>query len=482
MILTHKRDNHLYLVFQDFEDKIEDIYKSLEDFPSKSKKSIKGILDKNFFSNVLDRQKSYINSITTYIDDISDKNKQYYFHLYILPKDINITYDHNDTKDNLINKVEALSIKLFKLYSNLNINKKGIELFENYDGNNFLQLEASFYIQKLESIYGNMINYKANHKNKIICSDRVVGIEIDELNIMENNPLKNYQFIKTTNQQDLIRFIYSTMLFLKENKLQIFKDTANYEYEKLLKLINKINNLLLKISSKKNMIQDKITKDSIEKYLRIYKNKKELKQNKKLYKIIKSIFYTQLDTNIQFFASIDLTKVFELIIEKRLNHYYENLFIGEEENKRIVSFRNRKADKYLNSINYLLSKPKPKIYQYPDFLIKDNHTDKDIYHIVDAKYKLENNIYNSSDIRQLLIYSILFNKEFTSTVFNQKYIKKMIIYAEKSDIDIDHIDGLQLQLDSIDLFIQNTNNIVCNDSLFDSEIVFMPIEVFNNNL
>jgi hypothetical protein len=479
MILTHKRDNHLYLVFQDFEDKVEDIYNAIETFPSKSQKPIKDILDKNFFSNILDRQKSYVNSITTYIDGITDKDKQYYFHLYILPKDLNIIYDNNDTKDDLINKVETLSIKLFKVYSKLNINKKGIELFENYEGNNFLQLEASFYIQKLESIYGNMINYKVNHKNKIICSDKTIGIEIDELNIMEKNPLKNYQFIKTPYQQDLIRFIYSTMLFLKENKLQIFKDTANYEYELLTKLINKINNLLLKISSKKNMIQDNITKDSIEKYLKIYKNKKELKQNKKLFQIIKSIFYTQLDTNIQFFASIDLTKVFEQIIEKRLTSYYENLYIGEEDNSKIISFGTRKPDRYLNSINYLLSDPNPKIYQYPDFLIKDIYDDTNIYHIIDAKYKLKKNIFNASDIRQLLTYSILFNKGFSNILSNQKYINKIIIYANKSDIDINNIDSLKLHIAPIDLFNSNNQYIMCNDSLFDSEVLFIPIKILS---
>ena len=41
MILTHNKDNHLYLVFQDFEDKIEDIYKAIKVFPSKASIEIK---------------------------------------------------------------------------------------------------------------------------------------------------------------------------------------------------------------------------------------------------------------------------------------------------------------------------------------------------------------------------------------------------------------------------------------------------------
>ena len=137
MLLTHIKDNHLYLVFQDFEDKIDDIYKAVKQFPHKASVEIKEILKENFFADTLQRQRDYVNSISTYIDDISDEGKQYFFHLYILPKDINISYDITD-KDELITKIESLSLKLFQLYSQLDTGRRNIQLFEHSKGENFL--------------------------------------------------------------------------------------------------------------------------------------------------------------------------------------------------------------------------------------------------------------------------------------------------------------------------------------------------------
>ena len=74
------------------------------------------ILKDNFFSNSLNRHKNYINTISTYIDDISEENQQYFFYLFILPKDLEINYDNISDRE-IISKVEKLSIKIFKLYS-----------------------------------------------------------------------------------------------------------------------------------------------------------------------------------------------------------------------------------------------------------------------------------------------------------------------------------------------------------------------------
>ena len=85
MIFTYQKEQHLYLIIQDFEDKIEDIYKEIRKFPKDTPKLIKKLLRKNFFSDSLQRQKQYVSSISTYIDGIYGGEKQYFFHLYILP-------------------------------------------------------------------------------------------------------------------------------------------------------------------------------------------------------------------------------------------------------------------------------------------------------------------------------------------------------------------------------------------------------------
>jgi len=478
MILTHQKDNHLYLVFQDFEDKIEDIYIKIKEFPPKASNEIKKILRDNFFSDTLQRQRDYINSISTYIDDISDDGKQYFFHLYILPKDIKINHTITD-KDKLIEKIEKLSFKLFELYSQLDTNNRNIKLFEQNKGQNFLQLEANFYINKLNKLYSYLLNYKAHSKNKVICSDRRIGIEIEELNRLESNPLKNYQFIKVTYQKELIKFVYTTISFLKESRIEIFKSKAEDEYQILIKLVNKINNLLLKISSPKSMIDEKVSKEKLPKYLQQYKNKKEIKDNRKIYKIIKSIFYTQLDNNVQFFISLNLPKIFEKLVERKLSNYHNDLFIGDESSKAIVTSQSIK-DISLNSTNFLLNNAPNKIKQYPDFLIKEKVEEQNIYHIIDAKYKLEKNILNEQDIRQILTYSILFNKKYSQNLQNQKKIKKFIIYTKLSNIDLNNIENIYLNIENINIFKIKESYKVYEDNLFNSKIIFIQLNLIVN--
>jgi len=478
MLLTHIRDNHLYLVFQDFEDKIEDIYKAIKQFPPKASIEIKEILKENFFADTLQRQRDYVNSISTYIDDISEDGKQYFFHLYILPKDIEINHNITD-KDELISKIESLSLKLFQLYTPLEMGSRDIKLFEHTKGKNFLQLEANFYINKLDKLYNYLLNYKAHSKNKVICSDKRIGVEIDELNRLESNPLKHYQFIKVAYQKELIRFIYTTISFLKRYRIEIFESKANSEYKILLKLINKINNLLLKISSHQSMVDERVSKKDLSKYLLQYKNKKEIKDNRSIYEIITSFFYTQLNNDVQFFMSINLPKIFEQLVEKKLSDYSDNLFIGDESSKLIVTSA-KVRDESLNSINFLLKSAPKTIKQYPDFLINENRGEQEIYHVIDAKYKLERSILNEQDIRQILTYAILFNKEYSAQLFNQTNVKKFIIYAKSSKVNLNNIKSLRLNIQEIDIFSEDDSYLIYEDNLFDSKIVFIGITFYNN--
>jgi hypothetical protein len=475
LLIAYKEDNHLYLVFQDFIYKEDEVYKKLKIFPKNTVKSIVTILKENFFSNPLSRQKNYINSISTYIDNITDDNKQYFFHLYILPKDLDIEFDSNENPKDLIIKAEQLSIKLFKLYHSLDIftNKK-LELLKHFTGKSFLQLEVSYYVKQLEKLYNNLLNYTSHHKNTIICSDKRIGLEIDSLNILENNPLKNYQFIKTPYQKDLLTFIYSTIDFLIKNKFEIFKSNQLDDYYRLTKLTNKIKNHLLKIGDRKNIILEHISKDSILDYLRKYKSKKEIKDNIKIFNIIQSIFYTKLDKDIQFFLSIDLTKVFENIVEKRLNSHIDNLYIGNESASSIIYAKDKTKAEKLNSVNNLISSSKRNLKQYPDFLIESKYNEQQIFHIIDAKYKLEDNIPNENDTRQILIYSLLFNKEFSMDLNNQKYIKKIIIYAKKTKFNLNDIEDIQFNFDCIDI---NNTDFKAEDNIFASNLQFIGINL-----
>lgn len=475
MIISHANENKLYLVFQDFEDKIEDIYAELDKFPKNAASSIRKILDNNLFSrNILERQTNYIDSISTYIDDINYKDEVYYFYLFIIPKDIDIDFNGITDKEERIKKIEELLIKLFKLYSRYSSNQKVIELFENFKGNSFLQLEAEFYLKKLNKIYGTLLNYKRNYKNQIICSDKIIGEEIFELNVIEENPLKNYQFIKAPFQKDLIKFICSSLKFLKKKRLDIFEKNAQDEYKEILKILNKINNLLIKISTHKNISSDNISKKTLDKFFKKYKNNIEIKKNKKVFNLVQSIFFTELKKDVQLFLSVDLTKVFERVLEKKLSYYDEFLYIGNESEQKIVKSDGSK-DQNINNINFLLEKGKTKlINQYPDFMINEENC----FHIIDAKYKFKESVLKKSDdIRQVLVYSLLFNKDmFFAKNEDMKKIKKIILYVQKSNVNMNNFNDLVINIERID--IDNLlDSFSYKENLFNTEVIISPIQL-----
>ncbi|WP_165772871.1 McrC family protein, partial [Malaciobacter marinus] len=288
------------------------------------------------------------------------------------------------------------------------------------------------------------------------------------------NPLKNYQFIKAPFQKDLIKFIYSSLKFLKKKRLDIFEENARDEYKEILKILNKINNLLIKISTHKNISSDNISKKTLDKFFRKYKNNIEIKKNKKVFNLVHSIFFTELKKDVQLFLSVDLTKVFEKVLEKKLSHYDKLLYIGNESEQKIVK-SDGSIDKNINNSNFLLEEGKTKlINQYPDFMIKEeNH-----FHIIDAKYKFKENVLKKSDdIRQVLVYSLLFNKDmFFAKNEDMQKIKKIILYVQKSNININNFNDLVINIERID--IDNLlDSFSYKENLFNTEVIISPIEV-----
>jgi len=454
--------NNIYIIFNDL---INDLFSEIDKttLNSSLKNEIKNFIQKNKINNNLYRQKNYVNSIYTYIDNI---NGTYNLFIYILPKEIDFI-NVEKTKDN-IKKIEKIVKEIFKIYLTLtNSSKIKFTILKEFKGDNLLDLELQFYIDKLNQIYNYLINYKKNHKNIIICSDKIVGIKIDFLNVLEENPLKIYQMIKKNSQKDLIIFIYSLISYFEKNKIKIFKNSK--EFFKLIKIIEKIKNFLIKISDvpifSKNLTQDNLTT-----FFNEYKNKKEIKQNRKIFILMKELFLNQLKEGVFFYEKIDLTKMFEKFVERGLKNFYkENLYIGNEEKGKIIG----KNSEYLNMINYLLErKNKKKLKQYPDFLIKEN----DIYHIIDAKYRLLNSLLKDRTIFwQIIIYSKLFNKN-----KDLSKVKKIIIYPKKLEIDLKKVDLnlINIKLNQPSICIENNIKLSFNELVFNTTINFIEVELF----
>jgi len=165
--------------------------------------------------------------------------------------------------------------------------------------------------------------------------------------------------------------------------------------------------------------------------------------------------------------------MFEKVVENALiNTYDKHLYIGDESKKRITG--EESYSQHLNRINYLLKDKDDDsmVKQYPDFLVRDN---SGIYHILDAKYKLKKDLYKDRAMFwQVLVYSKLFNQSIT----NQNRIKKIIVFAEHSEIDLDHIDNIAMnsteaiQIENCDWYY--------NEMLFGSEIGFIGLKTLQN--
>ncbi|MFA5502342.1 MAG: hypothetical protein WC253_06885 [Sulfurovaceae bacterium] len=102
------------------------------------------------------------------------------------------------------------------------------------------------------------------------------------------------------------------------------------------------------------------------------------------------------------------------------------------------------------------------------------------FHHLTLKSKLEENVVNEADIRQILIYSILFNKAYSKETKNQKNIKKIIVYADKSVVDLDNIDTLSLNIDPMDLF-DIEPDIILEDNVLDTQIKCIGINTLQNS-
>ncbi len=415
-----------------------------------------------------DRQKNYVNSVSTYIDVVHEVkgSKVYFLNLYILPKDIKLKYDPTQTDEEIIRKIERLSFRIYQLYTT-QVNHRNVHLkvLKEFKGETLLDFQMQFYKKELERLHDHLINYTRSLKDHIICSDKHVGVMIDDLNTLEGNPLKRYQFVKMPHQNDLIIFVYSLLCFLKTERLEVFKEHASFK--ELISIIEKINSFLKKISTSSYLRQEEVTVKNLSHFFQTYRNSSEVKKNRVVLEILEGIFFNQLKEGVFLAKSIDMTKMFEQVVEKRLKiQYGHNLFIGDENRGKILGIKPYSGE--LNHINFLLEKDHRKsIKQFPDFLIQDGA----VNHIVDAKYKLHHKTLERGTIWQVLIYAKLFNKS-----KDMKSIKKVVVYAQKSDVDLDDFSDLNINFDqgiNIDSAVETYQ-----ENVFDSEIGFLGIKTF----
>lgn len=476
MFLVRFEANTVYAVFQDLSNESKDISKNIskklqdENVPISIHNRIKDFFtDNKQVGENFSRQKAYISTLETYIDVVNDKQHKnvYRLNLHILPKDINLTYYRVYNAKTIIEKVGKLSFHIFKLYDSLENQKdEKLKALKKFKGKTFLDLELSFYLQELNRLHDHLLTYKRSLKDKIICSDKDVGIMLESLNEVEDNPLNRYQFVKVAHQRDLITFVYSLVIFLEKERIDYFKE--NESYKKLKNIISKVNNYLLKISTSSHIKKEQITFSSLQKFFNRYKNSKEIQKNKFIYNILESIFHNQLKEGVFISKSIDMTKMFEKIVENSLrNIYSDNLFIGEEP-KEITGVEPDKT--HLNKINHLLEdgiSGNSLVCQFPDFLVKDS----EIYHVIDAKYKLKDYLIKDRTMFwQVLIYSKLFNQSIT----DYNTIKKVIVFAEKSSINLDEIDNIAINnAEAIDIEKCDWYH---NETIFGSKIGFIGMK------
>jgi len=477
MFLVQVEKNNIYVVFQDLSQESKEIAAAIsrelnhKEVPPSLHNKIRDFFRDNLVlgDNLL-RQKSYVSTLKTYIDIVQQKHGKsvYYLHLYILPKDIRFVNGSEGMER--IRKIEQLSLRMFQLY-NEHIEKKDIEFqsLKEFRGDSFLDLELAFYLHELNRLHDHLLNYTRTLHDRIVCSDKSVGIPIESLNRLESNPLKRYQFVKEVHQTDLIVFVYSLIRFLQTERIDAFR--RHRLFPKLQAITSRIYNFLHKISSTRHLRYEQISTKDLKRFFARFENSPEIRKNRRIFEILYGIFANQLREGVFLSKSIDMTKMFERVVAKRLEgSYAAALYRGEESEGRIKGKEPYAAQ--LNSINYLLEdRGKPLIRQFPDYLIRES--DEEIYHILDAKYKLYDTLMKDrAAFWQILIYSQLFNKK----IADQARIKKRIIYAESSKIDLDS-DPKNLQIDLSPIDIDRCTKKM-TENLYKTEIGLVGIRIF----
>jgi hypothetical protein len=61
-------------------------------------------------------------------------------------------------------------------------------------------------------------------------------------------------------------------------------------------------------------------------------------------------------------------------------------------------------------------------------------------------------------------------------------IKKIIIYVDKSNLNIQNIDDITINNDAISLYENQANNTIYNEKLFNSEVILIPCPIFKQTV
>lgn len=469
--------NNIYFVFQDkyFPNKqnitIQSFIKESDIDINLRKKIISLFNENNYIAKNSERYKNYISKFSVYIDDLKVNNKNYFFHCYIIPKEVNIkniNFEENDSieeKKLKIDFIEKKSVSLFKEYAkNIVPKNKEFKSLREAKGDSFLDLDLNYYNKKLKSLYGMLFSNNLHHIHKVISSSKISGELIVKENKKNNNPLKNIQIIKELRQSDLILFVRTLLDFLVKNKLAIYVNQKNYIKTK--KLIKNIENRLNEISNNNYSFIKIINKKEMQNFFKNYETKKEIIKNKDIFNVFKDIYFNYIKTGKYQFKTIDLSLFLEKSVDLKLinENKEKNIYKGIETEKKI-----KKINKQTNNFDSYL----PNVYfsngdtfgLYPDNLICDKNNE--VLEIIDAKYYLYKDLIKKPDLFfKMYAYKVAFEN-------NQNKIKLKFIIPEILTIDYEKEKNVKIELNKKPLFkILSTHNLIDGTGL----------EIYNINI
>lgn len=475
-------ENNIYFIFQD---KYFPTNKNvtIKDFINKSeldfnlKKKINNLFNENsYIYKNAERYKNYLSTFSVYIDDLSINKTNYFFHSYIIPKEVNIeniNFKENESVESKKIKIEfleKLSLSFFKEYAkNIEPQNKDFKSLKESKGDSFLDLDLNYYNKKLKILYGLLFSNNLHHVYKVISSTKISGELLIKENRKNNNPLKNVQIIKEKKQSDLIIFIRTLLSFLIKHKLSIYINKK--DYKKTIKLIKNIENRLNELSSDNfTTIKIRNTQKEIQNFFKNYEYKKEIIKNKDIFDLFNDLYFNFLKNGTYQFKTINLSTFLEKSVDlKLINDNNDKLiYKGIETEKKI-----KRINPYSNNENNNLSNVyfinRDKFGLYPDNLICDEYNN--VLEIIDAKYYLYNDLIKKPDLFfKMYVYKKSFEEKQNNKNINLKFIIPEIFninYENDKNINIILNKTPELKHHIKHTLIDNSELEVLNINLFE---------------
>lgn len=392
--------------------------------------------------------------------------------LFFFPWVIHLSYDKNQDFEKQAKNIYLLFDQLNTIGKKVQKNSTFKEVIHNATKPDLILIDS-----KLLQLKKLIQNYLSKFNLQIVCSDKTIGIPVDELNRIEANPLKIYQQIPHPPNKatlDLIDICLSKIIEIK-SKTFVSQNTIFLVKSSLNLVLDVKNKHFYRKSSVKNINCDRTF---FEKYAQKYAI-----DDYKIYELLRELFLSELNTNHLKLEDVDLATLLESRIQNGLRGNYSNLIIGDEyyKNFRTVNTNNEEVviskDESIYKWSILTTEnasSKAQHKQFPDFLIplsknQNSHT------VLDSKLKKLDGAPYAEDIRQITIYHQLFNTE--NTVHSKE---SFLIYPERFTVNISSMSFQQLRLSNSPIFLQLSKiKQVYRDSITNHRINCLNINLLN---